>query len=414
MRFSVKALSYFIIAAMMMSFSSCGVDDEPGNGENGGNGGDNPDIDPKEFFEETATMFLNKFKAADQQAVIKMANDFVTDYGDLDMPGEFSMAPAASMMQSLARTLSSNDFAGLSRSYESYYYAFSKYTGIYKPGKYSWSRESDSSDIVFRFTDRSGKECSITAKASSETWTGNITIDGDTYKAEVPKTISIEVKQGSTTMLTATVETNYVKNSKLNVTTVTEAANLKVSAELAATNTTVKSTTTLAVNGEVITTGVAEINGQNLCMQDYIQSLIENEDEDGLFDLFTNANATADVLGRVQVKGSISQFRNVGDALDYDDTDKQGAIDAAKLLNEKLPCKFYFNGSSNARGSVEWQCYLSWESSWSDEKWWGVEPILLFNDGTSYAFEDYFGNGKFGSVESLFENLLDSYEALWK
>lgn len=403
-------MSYFIIAAMMMALAGCGSDED----EAGLNPGLDPDTDPKEFFEETATIFLNQFKAADQQAVIKMANDFVNDYGNLDMPDEFTMAPANFMMQSLARSLESNDFAGLSRSYESYYYAFSKYTGIYKPGKYSWYRNGNSSDIVFQYTDRSGKECSITAKASQETWSGSIGLEGDTYSADVPKTISIVVKQGSVTMLTATVETSYVKNSKLSVAVNTKAANLEVNTEMNATNTTLKSSTKLAVGGSVITTGVAEVNGQNLCKQDYIQSLIENEDEDGLFNLITSGNATADVLGRLQVKGSISQLKDVAEAIDYDDTDQNGAKNAAALLNQKLRGTFYFNGSANASGTIGWQSCLSWESSWNGEKWWAVEPVLKFNDGTSYAFEDYFGNGKFGSVENIFENLLDSYEALWK
>ena len=51
---------------------------------------------------------------------------------------------------------------------------------------------------------------------------------------------------------------------------------------------------------------------------------------------------------------------------------------------------------------------------WYDEEWWDVEPLLKFKDGTTYSIDSYFGNGKFASVENIFENLVDSYEALWK
>lgn len=428
MKTTIKVLSVLASAVLLCGFASCSDDDEPSSGiqtpitdERPDNYGDDSKItDEKAYFEETAKLFLNKFKASDQEAIIRMANDFVNDYEELDMPDEFGKAPAAAMMKSISRSLASADIYGLSRSYESYYYAISKYSGIYEPGKYSWVRVGDSDDLVFQYNDHSGRKCSATAKASKESWSGNITVDGDTYSAEVPRQIDITVMQGSTEMLTATVKTNYVKNSSLEVTVNTKAANLEVNTTLNADNSSVNTATSFAVNGSVIVAAVGKVSGSNLCKQDYIQDLIENEDSDGLYKLFSNAIATADVLGRIQVKGELSNLKDIVEAMDFDDWSKEEADNGAKALNKYLKGTFYLNGASKERGTIEWQSYLDYydDWSWNGESYhyeeWDVEPLLKFKDGTTYSIDSYFGNGKFASVESIFENLVDSYEALWK
>ena len=420
------------LATFSLAMASCGGDDDPepnpdpkpGEEEPMPNPDPTPVTDDKKFLEETAKEFLNLFKASDQSAAIAMANDFVNDYGDLDLPAEFTddntaAAPALTMMKGIAHSLS-GDICSISRSYSTYFYSFDKYAGIYEPDKYEWKRVGDSKDIIFRYTDRSGQTCAIAAVASNGTWDGSITIDGDTYKATVPKHIDITVTKGSTIMLTAKIDTDFAKKSHLQVNTETSVANLYVYETLSGTNTSLETYVKLSVNGTCVLTAKANVAGSSLLDQDYIQTLIENEDEDRILKMFGSGEATTNILGKIQVKGTVKNLIDIRDALDFEGYDRYNsnaqndAKKAAATLNANVVGKFYYNGTNEERGNVTWQAYISYESSWNGAKEWGVEPILGFSDGTTYSFESYFGNGKFGTTETLFNNLWDSYKALWK
>lgn len=427
-------LSKFMLmfAMMCLPLVSCGGDDDEPSSDSGsgsdtekpGDWGDDSDItNDKLYLEQTANEFLNRFRASDQAAVITMANEFVNDYGDLDFPEKFTdlapANPALAMMKNIAISLSSKTL-GISRAYDNYFYAFSDFTGVYEPGRYMWNRVADSDAIIFRYTNRSGEPCTIQAVASGGTWDGSIKIDGDTYKATVPKVIDITVTKGSAVMLSAQINLNYSKNSHLTVDVVTKAANLEVKETVNANNSIVTSNTQLIVSGSCILTANANVTGSRLCDQDYIQTLIEQEDGETLCKMFTQGTATSDVLGRVQVKGSISNLFDIIEACDFDGYDyfnsnaENDAKNAARVLNNNLKSSFYYNGTSNVRGSLSFQAYISYISSWSGSKEWGIEPLLVFKDGTKYSFEDYFGEGRFGNVESSFENIIDTYKALWK
>jgi hypothetical protein len=47
------------------------------------------------------------------------------------------------------------------------------------------------------------------------------------------------------------------------------------------------------------------------------------------------------------------------------------------------------------------------------ESWWEVEPILVFGDGSKYAFYEYFTESDADRFGNRFEDWLEGYEDLF-
>ena len=72
-----------------------------------------------------------------------------------------------------------------------------------------------------------------------------------------------------------------------------------------------------------------------------------------------------------------------------------------------------YNVTSEERATLTWKGVTEGEDGWS-YYWWWIEPALLFPDGTTYEFWEYFEDGSFDYVADTFENLLNAYSSLWK
>lgn len=431
MKFVKFWIAGIIGMAVSVSLLSCGGDDSDpgsvGNDESALSG-------DKGFMEQTARMLLNKFNASDQREVITMVNQFLEDFDYYDFPDEFvspgsseeKTSPARQMMRSLSTALCSGRYYDIAKAYTVYTYAFGDFRGVYEPDHQNeiWVKTASSNDVVFRYNDRMGRLCEVVAKASSTSYTGEIVLDYDTYRATVPSEINVTVTRGGTVMASASIKSSYVRGSKLDLSVNATAANIAVLWESHVTDRTFNGLNRVSVSGEVVVSSEALATGANMCNQDYIQSLIENDEAEKLYDLVDCAEASTDVLGRVQISAETSALGQLADAIgyhrsDYDDPDAQkGARQAASRLNVNLPARFRFDYEAESRGSITWKAVIAyeWYSSWDHITYrtWEVEPVLNFNDGTSYEFSQYFGDGSFGNVENTFTSLYDAYEALWK
>ena len=138
--------------------------------------------------------------------------------------------------------------------------------------------------------------------------------------------------------------------------------------------------------------------------------------------MFKNAIANVDVMGEIQVRASGEKAGDIirafdtekwWDSSDYDDkaaakADCQKACDVA---NANVLARMYMNGSKNYDATIKLVPMLD-----DDEPYWWEwysEPMIMFNDGTSYTFEGYFGNSRFESVADTWSSLWDSYQNLW-
>ena len=424
--YKFNAFAIALAAVVGTSMVSCSDDDGKGEGD------DAPEVkealsptESKAYMEETAKMFLGKFNPADQADAVHFANYFCDEYGDLEAPAEWGLddddywVSPANMMRTIAAVCNGDVYAASRGGYGNDIYDFDRFAGVYVPAGRYWIKESNSDDIVFKFKNASGKDCEI--KATGDGSESSMTVDGVTVR--VPKKVVVNVKEDGKTHADVTVE-SQVNESGHNATVKVDAtvANVHTVANLEATDQLITMTQTVELSGSQIVKATASVKGTNMCKRSVIERAIRNEDFDAILDLMTSATAEADVLGRIQVKATASEFSKVADIIDnsyYDNYDYNSSEVAeaackrdAETLNRFVAAAVYYNSDTK-------QADLKFEPKFEDygySYWeWSIMPALVFcSDGTSYGFDEYFGNSRFASVESLWESLIDNYERLWR
>jgi len=425
------------------TFVSCG-DDEPevpeknetgGDEPGGGNepGGEQPGgglyspTASKQYLENVATDFLHMFNPDDQKHVIDLANYFTDVYGDLEVPDNWDIGDdigfeyfnANSTMKHIRQALTDNNYPALSRAFAEVY-DFKRFSGIYAPGAYSWNKVGESNDIVFQFNNANGMQCVLTATGTGAEWSTNA--EGDVIR--VPENVTVTLKEGSNTLASATVRSNVSeRNHTATVNITAKVANIDVTADMNGTDSQITLQSSVKVSGTTAVTATATINGYNLCNRDRIESIIDNDDADELLSLVSNASAKIDILSRLQVTAETSEIEELIDFNDYYDSydypNKRAAQAACEAtcnnLNSYATTGVYYS-SSTKQAQLRFQPEFQ-DESWSSYTywWWSVTPVLYFaSDGTTYNFEDYFGNSRFLSVENLWDTLYSSYERLWR
>ena len=116
------------------------------------------------------------------------------------------------------------------------------------------------------------------------------------------------------------------------------------------------------------------------------------------------ASLEADVLGKMQLKGNCSFDRliaNINDA--YEDYNNEaGFKQHVEEANKNLDVKIYF-GDSTEQASIKLD-------SFSNNGYWSFMPTLCFQDGSSYAFGDYFTEASFKKLLSKLSELIEDLQ----
>lgn len=438
-KIKMKILNYLSIAActamLALGTAACSSDD-PENGPDGGidGGGDGSitkELTPEEskaHLEESAKNVLNKFNPNDQKPLIDLLDNFGEKYGDLDMPDDFPFADDdddlafTKWASNLSKSLKGGNMLSLSRS-GTEFYALKDFAGEFEPGTYSWVKKADSNDVVFRFTDN-GQACELRVTGTGTEWSESFNSDGTKYQFSIPQTLTVTLTKGSDKLVDTTIKSAYSASAHtVSLDINSTLMNLNIASQLNGTDDKVTEHMELNVSGERIITTNATMNGRNLCNRGMLEDLFDDITGEKADRFFTDGYAEVNINGDVQVKANLSQISKFVDALDYDEdsaynnTAKSGADNAAKTLTEILPASMYYTNSSTVQATLAWEAYVneSWVNSWNNEthEWWSARPVIKFADGTAYAFDGYFGNGKFASVEDLFESILDKYEDIW-
>lgn len=416
--YKLDVFAFALTVALGVSMAACSDDDPEGV--------NNPlsPTESKAYMEETANMFLDKFNPSDQKALSDFAQYFCDEYGDLDAPDEWGIddgddwAYPYSVMRTLA-DVCGGDIHAASRA-ASDIYDFNRFAGVYVAGSRYWVKESNSNDVIFKFKNNKGVDCEIKATGTG----GNSSVSADDVTVIVPKKVVVTVKEGATTHAHITVESsinegNHTAYVKVDATV----ANVHSVSNLDITDNLLTMTQDVELSGSLLIKGKASVTGSNMCNRSVVESFIRDEDYDKLLNLMHQANGEVDVLGRLQIKANAVEFKKVGDILDrYYDYYYYNSVENAEaackrdveLLKGFVSAGMYYNSDVKQADLSFEPVYDSWGSSnWSWE--WYINPVIVFSsDGTSYSFEDYFGNSRFASVESLWESLLNNYENLWR
>jgi len=123
---------------------------------------------------------------------------------------------------------------------------------------------------------------------------------------------------------------------------------------------------------------------------------------------------TAEIVGNGDIRTIIDQL----DRLDMEDDRAEAEAEAA-IINTHMNIYLAYTDDNTKAANVvmdvvrdEWESY-DWATGTTQTKYdYYTEPILVFGDGSKYAFESYFTEDRFSSLFDTIEELVDAYSAM--
>lgn len=398
--------------------------------------------DQKEYLEAVAEAFMDLTPASDFQEYADLINYCDEEFEDYEWDEVEDWAQDAwdALIVKTGQTVEEGSWYDyIYQNYDALV-AASNFTGHFEDRGGYW-KYTQANDLQFSFKDDRGNNivAILTTKGGSKKV--NISeIEGDSdweddavyYKrfnttVVVPEQIDVVVKKGSTTLVHTTVSidisalsaNNFVNTSNLSISQTTELNNgyrVQLSQVKYTGGKTAGCTFALSnKSGNLLTAAVGadiknlpNFNSGNFDPDDY-----DEDDLDYIDGSVTQVSV--DVLGKVQVKGSLADVRKFIDYIDAADdcssTDKEGITSNLNKANRLLNLGLYYNGKSIRQASVTVEAVV--DEEWNGRTYYDIMPVLNFEDGSSYdSFEAFFNDRDFSSAIRTFKRLANHYADL--
>ena len=142
--------------------------------------------------------------------------------------------------------------------------------------------------------------------------------------------------------------------------------------------------------------------------------LVTEEDEgpsgydDYIYPEFTiakNVDLYVNVLDEVQIKGTCSNVLNLVEYIDtfYESSNESSLERAVDNINNILDLGIYLNGEKTKQVDIVMDYYIE------DAYDWYLEPIIVFSDGSKYAFYEYFTESRFNDTVNSFDEWMEEW-----
>lgn len=413
-------------------------------------------LEQKEYLDVIARGFMDKTPASDFNEISKLCNHIsntYTDNYDWDEVGDWG----SEIFESLKESLGTTDKEQEKDSWGEYNYIYTNYKALVMASNFKgqfkaignkWEL-SKADDLQFIFSDQYGKECVlklVTSGNVKKVFIGNIDewvdyksnstddyyISNDYYDRTqltvgVPENIVVTLTQGGSQVVKVTVKLNIgdlsndkfdLSKNQLTASTLVELNNgYKFNVSQVAYNGNNKTSVSfdMSKNGESLASVAfsSDISGIPSCNIDaMVSGNIDEED-------FNNSNmknvyVKLDIMGKLQIQGTLSDVRKFTDYIneaDDKDDDEKTFKSYVNQANSLANFNLFYDGKSTKQATVTLEAFE--EESWNGMKYWYMEPMLNFYDGSSYStFDAFFNDKDFKSVIDAFEKLADNYASL--
>lgn len=410
----------------------------------------------KERLDVIAKEFMNQTPASDFQSIANLYNyvsDTYTDNYDWDTVGDW----ASNIFNLLKEPLGTTDKEQYKDSWGEYNEIYTNYkavlmasnfTGHFTANNNKWTL-SKADDLQFIFKDQNGKECVLKLETSGnvkkvyvcnvDDWVDYKSSDENDYYISneyydrtqltigVPENVVVTLTQGGSQVFKTTVKVNLgsisnerfdLSKDELTATTLVELNNgykFNVSQVAYSGNSKASANFEMSKNGTslAVVAFSSDLSGIPSCNVDAFTS---SEIDDINFDNanMKNAYVKLDILGKVQIQGTLSDVRKFADYLDmaYESDDEEKTFKSyITQANSLLDLNLFYDGKAVKQANVKLEPFVS--ESWNSYIYWDAEPVLYFFDGSSYStFEAFFNDKDFKSVIDTFKGLADKYAAL--
>ena len=413
-------------------------------------------LEQKEYLDVIARGFMDKTPASDFNEISKLYNHISNTYTDnynWDEVGDWGSEIFESLKESLGTTNKEQE----KYSWGEYNYIYTNYKALVMASNFKgqfkaignkWEL-SKADDLQFIFSDQHGKECVlklVTSGNVKKVFIGNIDewvdynydysndyyISNDYYDRTqltvgVPENIVVTLTQGGSQVVKVTVKLNIgdlsndkfdLSKNQLTASTLVELNNgYKFNVSQVAYNGNNKTSVSfdMSKNGESLASVAfsSDISGIPSCNIDaMVSGNIDEED-------FNNSNmknvyVKLDIMGKLQIQGTLSDVRKFTDYIneaDDNDDDEKTFKSYVNQANSLANFNLFYDGKSTKQATVTLEAFE--EESWNGMKYWYMEPMLNFYDGSSYStFDAFFNDKDFKSVIDAFEKLADNYASL--
>ena len=413
-------------------------------------------LEQKEYLDVIARGFMDKTPASDFNEISKLYNHIsntYTDNYDWDEVGDWGRE----IFESLKESLGTTDKEQEKYSWGEYNYIYTNYKALVMASNFKgqfkaignkWEL-SKADDLQFIFSDQYGKECVlklVTSGNVKKVFIGNIDewvdyksnstddyyISNDYYDRTqltvgVPENIVVTLTQGGSQVVKVTVKLNIgdlsndkfdLSKNQLTASTLVELNNgYKFNVSQVAYNGNNKTSVSfdMSKNGESLASVAfsSDISGIPSCNIDaMVSGNIDEED-------FNNSNmknvyVKLDIMGKLQIQGTLLDVRKFTDYIneaDDNDDDEKTFKSFVNQANSLANFNLFYDGKSTKQATVTLEAFE--EESWNGMKYWYMEPMLNFYDGSSYStFDAFFNDKDFKSVIDAFEKLADNYASL--
>ena len=464
-RFASKLSWAAVLLSGLLCLNSCGDDNDDG----GSGDGSSPDsvlplspAEQKAYMETVAREFMDLTPASDFKDITTLGRYVTDSYFD-----GYDWSEAEKWGKDIIDGL--KQYVGIlpdevtdiyNGSYYNYYY-ISKITG-YKAvvqasnfkGHFTATNGrwvlSKADDLQFIFNDKYGDKCVLKLETSgsvkkvyllnTDEWINydSETVGNDYYSYDyydrtqwtigVPEKVVLTLTQGGREVVKTTVnidlgsisneEFDLSKNS-LNVSTLVEFKNgytINVSQVSYTANSKVSVQSTMSKNGKdlVVMALASDLSGIPSCnVSAFTKSDFDIDDYDTDKTNGKNAFVKLDILGKIQIQGTISDIRKYADYLEQADENDEKESNFKSYLNQAnalTNINMFYDGNSVKQASVTLEPFEKKE--W-DYSYWTTEPVLVFYDGSSYStFEAFFNDSDFKTTIEAFKTFANKYADL--
>lgn len=416
----------------------------------------------KEYLEKVAIEFMNAIPSSDFNEIADLGKYINETYGedyDWDEVGDWAENIFDTAKKALGTQTTETEnysWGGYTSTYNDIYTNYnsllfaSNFTGHFTAQNGKWNL-SKANDLQFIFKDQSDRECIIKLETSGnikkvhafnlDEWQGsdynnngndytyNYYYDRTQYTIGVPERIVVTLTQGGSQVIRTTVnidlnsitgeEFDISKNS-LTASMTTELNNgykFETSQIAYTANQKASATFSMTKNGKALVTAAvsSDISDLPSCNVSAFTSDFDLDDYDTDKANAKKAYAKLDIMGKVQIQGTVSDVRKAVDYINkaeedykYDEANYKSYINQANGLCDM---NLFYDNSATKQATIKLEPFT--EESWGGHTKWISKPVICFYDGSSYStFEAFFNETDFKKVIDSFKSLANKYADL--
>lgn len=384
----------------------------------------------KKRLEEISLALIDEVAATNFEEIQDLATYLCVEYSEDNYDYEDLEEWAEECYDALSRTFisessESDEWSNWTYRYYNTIVKFSNYTGKFEAKNGKW-KYTEAKDLSFHVTDDKGNPCVLRLTTSGDTkkayfgeewsYTGSYYDENDKYNygydidniyVYVPEKITVSLEQNKKTLAKANVKIDLssmsgeefnLTNDKYNVTGEFEFNGYSV--ELEKCKYAPEKGSAVAANFK---------KGSKSLVKASVSADLDVSNDN--FYGSTNNAVSIDVMGEIQIKGTITgDITEMAKELDkaYDnETNEKVFKEAIEKVNNLFDVKLYYNNSKTASATFKLMVFLDDRSY--NNLYWDCELAIVFDDGTSYSVEEFFNEKDFKNVIKAFERLIEDY-----